>query len=220
MTSWAVTLGGLAVAGAVVGGSIAWIATSPTDAPPPPEPAHAPAAVSLPVEADDHTGDADAHDDVHTHDLDDFSDTPEPGRQVDVWVDEPPLGPVPDADPQPAVPEDAVRGYLAAAHTVTADDATIRHRRHHPWLHPDAPGRTGGMWTLDPPDEGVTRNVEVMALEHVVTAEAGTVWQVRYELWDGEERHAERTRYVTTRQVPAGHWLVVAETVELEPIAH
>lgn len=144
-----------------------------------------------------------------------------PGRQGDVWVDELPLGPLPDSTPPDAdSSQDAVAGYLTAAHTVTADDADIRHRRHHPWLHESAPGRTGGHWTDEPPADGVTRTVEIVELDLHAAAEAGAAWRVTYRLWDGDELHAERTRYVATRQEADGRWLVVAETTELEPVAH
>lgn len=136
---------------------------------------------------------------------------------VEVWAEEPPLGPVPDEPGHATTSQAAVRGYLEAAHTVTAADAEIRHRRHHPWLHPAAAGRTGGLWTLDPPPDGVTRRVEFVDLDLVASADDGAAWQVTYRLMDGPAQHAERTRYVTARQMDR-QWFVVAETIDLQPV--
>lgn len=136
------------------------------------------------------------------------------------WVDEPPLGPLPvGSTPRPPTSEDAVSGYLEAVHTVTADDDHIRHRRHHPWLHPQAADRTGGHWTTDPPPAGVTRRVEIISLDLVASTDGGAVWAVAYRLWDGPDLHAHRARHVTTRQHDDA-WFVVAETVRLQPVPH
>lgn len=147
--------------------------------------------------------------------------TAAPTELPDVWNDEPPLGPLPEGStPHAETSRDAVVGYLEAAHTVDAEDAQVRHRRHHPWMHPAAPGRTGGLWTPDPPDADVTRRVEILEMELVASAEHGAAWQATYRLWDGPTLHAERTRHVATRQVDDGRWLVMAETVDLQPVAH
>lgn len=147
--------------------------------------------------------------------------TAAPTEFPDVWSEEPPLGPVPEGfTPHAETSRDAVVGYLEAAHTVDAEDAQVRHRRHHPWMHPAAPGRTGGLWTPDPPDAGVTRRVEILEMELVASADHGAAWQATYRLWDGPTLHAQRTRHVATRQVDDGRWLVMAETVDLQPVAH
>lgn len=149
------------------------------------------------------------------------TDGSSPMALPDVWVDEPPLGPLPSGTPPRAeTSRDAVAGYLVAAHTVTAEDAQHRHRRHHPWMHPEAPARTGGLWTPDPPDAGVTRRVEILRMDLIASAEQGAAWEAAYRLWDGSTLHAERTRHVATRQVDDGRWLVTTETVDLEPVAH
>lgn len=146
---------------------------------------------------------------------------PSPTEGKDVWLDEPPLGPLPEGSTAHATTSQAaVVGYLEAAHTVDAEDAEVRHRRHHPWMHPAAPGRTGGIWTPDPPDAGVTRRVEILEMDLVASAEHGAAWLTTYRLWDGPILHAERTRHVATRQVEDGRWLVMAETVDLQPVAH
>lgn len=156
-----------------------------------------------------------------THGVDPASpSSPASATTADVWVDEPPLGPVPDEQVEPATSRQAVVGYLQAAHGVGATDAAIRHRRHLPWLHPSAPARAGGHWTPDPPPPGVTRRVEILDLTRTASADHGAAWRVTYRLWDGETLHAERTRYVATRRVDDGTWRVMTETDQLHPAAH
>lgn len=132
------------------------------------------------------------------------SDVPTDRAPEPVWVEEPALGPAPDTSANAETSEAAVRGY-PAAYTVEASDADIRPQRHHPWLHPAAPGRTGGVWTQDPRSDGVTRRVEVLELELAASTGHGDAW--------------ERTGHVTTRQ-ERRTWLVFTEIVDLQPVPH
>ncbi|WP_052668046.1 hypothetical protein [Nitriliruptor alkaliphilus] len=218
MSGPSVPLAILTAIGVSAGGLVAWIAVAPA------APEHVEAVVD-----EDHddarvstvTGPERHHDHDHgPHDLHGDEDATT-GRGHDVWLDEPPLGPLPRRPSAIiATSEAAVVGYLEAAYRITADDADIRHRRHHGWLHPDAPGRTGGIWTDDPPPDGVQRTVEFVTLELHGASDTGAAWRVVFRLWDGDDLHAERTRYVTSRLGPDDGWLVLTETVDLDPVAH
>lgn len=221
MSGLTVPMAALAALGVSAGGLVAWVTAAPSsDADGTTSSAAADRDVTAPPETGREPHDEHGHP-VHDLHLVDPDPAPPPGRATDVWLDEPPLGPLPTGPPPVAeTSEDAVVGYLTAAHTVTSADADLRHRRHHGWLHPAAPGRTGGVWTDDPPPEGITRTVEIVEIDLHAAAEAGAAWRVVYRLWDADVVHAERTRYVATRRGPDGRWLVVTETLDLDPVAH
>lgn len=199
--------------GAAVGGLVGWMASTPS--PPPPHPATrpVPAAADSPAPSPEAASPSVAASPTPTA-------SPAPEREV--WVDELPLGPVPTGDVAvPADPATVTQAYVRAVYEVTLEDATIRHRRHLPWLHPDAPARTGGVWTWDPPPAGVSRQVDVVSQQlYAGVTDEGQIRKVTFDLVDDGRLHDTRTVWVTLRRHDTV-WLVMTETTAPpEPIAH
>jgi hypothetical protein len=126
-------------------------------------------------------------------------------------------GPPPAPDPSVDLtdPEAVARAYLAAAHSVTAEDAGRTHLRAVGYAAPESPPAGVGVVVLDPPPPGTRRTAEVTALALVARdagdrrrgyrAELGTVGGAAADV-------AFAVRDVVLARQADGRWLVTADT--------
>ncbi|HXV92530.1 MAG TPA: hypothetical protein VD813_04465 [Pseudonocardia sp.] len=127
----------------------------------------------------------------------------------------------PAADPRVDLtdPEAVARAYVAAARSVTAEDAGRTHLRAAPYAQPGSPPATVGVLVLDAPPPGVARTATVEALELVAAVPGdrrrGYVATVRTSTGDLPETTGTTTTYVALTRLPDGRWLVSAESPEI-----
>jgi hypothetical protein len=143
-----------------------------------------------------------------------------------------PASPAPAPAPAPATepitdPQHAAGTYLVAAETVTGDDAGGRHRRAEPYMAPENPALASGLLVPEPPPAGHSRTIEVLSVtEHARNERLDRIaYRITYQrhlsptipatasLPDGPPR----VTYVVVARQPAGNWLVLSHTNNLDP---
>lgn len=118
-------------------------------------------------------------------------------------------------------PEAVARAYLAAAHSVTPDDAGRTQLRAAGYAVPGSSASAVGVVVLDPPPAGSLRTATVTALELVAADAGGSRRGYRAEVGTatGPPGGTLTVDLVTSRIVLArqvdGRWLVAAETPDL-----
>lgn len=133
----------------------------------------------------------------------------------------------PPADPGVTLtdPEAVVRAYLAAALSLTAEDAGRTQRRAVPYAEPGSPPATAGVLVLDapPPGEVRTGTVRDLALVAVDRGDRRRGYRAAVETRTGPPAGpvatAALTRSVVVARQPDGRWLVVAEGPENPDLA-
>lgn len=131
--------------------------------------------------------------------------------------------------PDPGVtltdPEAVARAYLAAAHSVSAEDDGRTHLRAAPYAVPGTAAATVGVLELDAPPPEATRTATVRALE-LVAADRGDRrrgYRAAVETRTAAPRLPTVTTVLTSDVIvakqPDGRWLVAAETPENPDLA-
>jgi hypothetical protein len=128
----------------------------------------------------------------------------------------------PAAPADPAVdltaPEVVARAYLAAAHSLTPEDAGHTHLRGAAYAVPGSPPATVGVVVVDPPPPGSARTATVTALELAAADHGGTRRGYRAEVGTatgppgGEVTVGLVERFVVLANQPDGRWLVAADS--------
>ncbi len=117
-------------------------------------------------------------------------------------------------------PDAVVRAYLAAALSVTADDAGRTHLRAAPYAVPGSGPATVGVLVLDAPPPGEARTATVRDLQ-LVAADRGdrrrgyrAAIEIRTGPAAGPLGTTTGTRSVVVARQPDGRWLVAADGPE------
>lgn len=138
-------------------------------------------------------------------------------------LDAPPVqrgAPAPPVDPAVDLtsPEAVARAFLAAAHSITGEDAGRTQLRGAGYAVPGSPPASVGVVVLDPPPAGSLRTATVTGLE-LVAADAGDRRRgYRAEIGTATGPPAGPValdvvvRHVVLARQPDGRWLVAAET--------
>jgi hypothetical protein len=115
-------------------------------------------------------------------------------------------------------PEAVARAYLAAAHSVTPEDAGHTHLRGAAYAVPGSPPATVGVVVLDPPPAGSARTATVTALELAAVDHGNNRRGYRAEVGTatgppgGPLTVGVVERYVVLAHQPDGRWLVAADS--------
>lgn len=170
------------------------------------------------------------------------SSPPETSTTTPVTVDVPrseqrpapdlPASLAPAPAPAPATepitdPQHAAGTYLVAAETVTGDDAGRRHRRAEPYMAPENPALASGLLVPEPPPAGHSRTIEVLSVtEHARNERLDRIaYRITYQrhlsptipATAGLPEGPPRVTYVVVARQPAGNWLVLSHTNNLDP---
>lgn len=122
-------------------------------------------------------------------------------------------------------PEAVARAYLAAAHSVSADDEGQTHLRAAPYAVPGTAAATVGVLELDAPPPGATRTATVRDLELLAAdrADRRRGYRAAVETRTAAPNESAQTTVLTTHVIvarqPDGRWLVAAETPENPDLA-
>lgn len=115
-------------------------------------------------------------------------------------------------------PQAVARTYLAAAHSITSDDAGHTHLRAAGYAVPGSPPATVGVVVLDPPPAGSVRTATVTALDLVAADQNNQRRGYRAEVGTATGPPGETVaidliaRYVVLARQPDGQWLVALDS--------